>query len=116
MTEKENVLDEGVKSSDDKVPKIDMEKKMNYIENVAIGTIVAFKLPNGKVKSAMVMAKAPLRRKLKLETEYGKVFKIDYKDVVWVKTGNRFPKGVYEALKGIKGKGAHRNVEETEEA
>lgn len=113
MTEKlkENILDEGVKSADDKVPKIDMKKKMNYIENVAIGTIVAFKLPNGKVKSAMVIEKAPTRRKLKLETEYGKVFKIDYEDVVWVKTGNRFPKGVYEALKGV-----HRNVNETEEA
>jgi hypothetical protein len=40
---------------------------MNYIENVAIGTIVAFKLPNGKVKSAKVIEKAPTRRKLKLE-------------------------------------------------
>lgn len=115
MTEKlkENILDEGVKSADDKVPKIDMKKKMNYIENVAVGTIVAFKLSNGRVKSAMVMAKSPTRRKLKLETEYGKVFKVDYEDIVWVKTGNRFPKGVYEALKG---KGVHRNVEEAEEA
>ena len=50
--------------------------------------------------------------KLKLETEYGKTFIIDFNDVVWVKTGNRFPKGVYEALKG---KGAHRNVCRTEE-
>lgn len=113
MTEKlkENILDEGVKSTDDKVPKINMEKKMSYIENVANGTIVAFKLPNGKVKSAMVMEKSNTKRKLKLETEYGKTFIVDFNDVVWVKTGNRFPKGVYEALKGV-----HRNVKETEEA
>lgn len=110
MTEKlkENILD---KSASDEAPKINMEKKMNYIENVAVGTIVAFRLPYGKVKSAMVIEKSPTRRKLKLETEYGKVFIINYEDVVWVKTGNRFPKGVYEALKGV-----HRNVKETEEA
>lgn len=122
MTEeqKEKILKtDGVKIAD-KVPnedyksntKIDMAQKMPYIENVANGTIVAFKLPNGKVKSAMVMAKSSNKRKLKLETEYGKTFIVDFNDVVWVKTGNRFPKGVYEALKG---KGAHRDVCRTEE-
>ena len=47
---------DGVKIAD-KVPnedyksttKIDMAQKMPYIENVANGTIVAFKLPNGKL-------------------------------------------------------------------
>lgn len=122
MTEeqKEKILKtDGVKIAD-KVPnedyksttKIDMTQKMPYIENVVNGTIVAFKLPNGKVKSAMVMAKSNTKRKLKLETEYGKTFIVDFNDVVWVKTGNRFPKGVYEALKG---KGAHRDVCRTEE-
>lgn len=111
MTEeqKEKIL----KTDGVKIAKIDMAKKMPYIENVANGTIVAFKLPNEKVKSAMVMAKSSTKRKLKLETEYGKTFIVDFKDVVWVKTGNRFPKGVYEALKG---KGAHRDVCRTEKA
>ena len=59
MTEeqKEKILKtDGVKTT-----KIDMAQKMPYIENVANGTIVAFKLPNGKVKSAMVMESQALR-------------------------------------------------------
>lgn len=79
---------------------VDMSQKMRYIENIEIGTIVAFKLSNGKVKSAKVVKKSTKNRKLKLETDYGAEYIVSYDSVVWVRTGKRWPKGVYNLLKG----------------
>ena len=53
--------------TDDQVH-INMEQKMRYIENVELGTIVAFRLANGRVKSAKVVKKSTKSRKIKLET------------------------------------------------
>ena len=80
--------------------KVNMEQKMSYIENIDIGTIVAFRLSNGKVKSAKVTRKSTKNRKLKLETDYGAEYIISFEDVVWVRTGKRWPRGVYKLLKG----------------
>ena len=79
---------------------INMEQKMTYIENISIGTIVAFRLPNGRVKSAKVMKKSTKNRKLKLETDYGAEYIVSYEDIIWVRTGKRWPRGVYKLLKG----------------
>lgn len=80
---------------------IDMTRKMPYIENVKIGTLVAFRLPNGKVKSAKVIRKSTKNRKLKLETNYGAKYIVSYDDIIWVRTGKRWPRGVYRLLKGL---------------
>ena len=66
-----------------------------------IGTLVAFRLSNGKVKSAKVMKKSTKNRKLKLETNYGAEYIASYDDIIWVRTGKRWPRGVYNLLKGI---------------
>ena len=79
---------------------VNMEQKMTYIENIGIGTIVAFRLPNGRVKSAKVMRKSTKNRKLKLETDYGAEYIVSYDDIIWVRTGKRWPRGVYKLLKG----------------
>ena len=76
------------------------ERRMPYVENAPIDTIVAFKLPTGKVKSAKIINKFIKNRKLKVETAYGAQFIIPYDSVIWVKTGTRWPKGVYNLLKG----------------
>ena len=80
--------------------KINMEQKMPYIENVNIGTIIAFRLSNGKVKSAKVVRKSTKNRKLKVETDYGAEYIVSYEDIIWVRTGKRWPRGVYRLLKG----------------
>lgn len=80
---------------------IDMEQKMPYIENIEIGTLVAFRLSNGKVKSAKVTRKSTKNRKLKLETDYGAEYIVSFDDIVWVRTGKRWPRGVYKLLKGL---------------
>ena len=79
---------------------INMEQKMSYIENIDIGTIIAFRLSNGKVKSAKVTRKSTKNRKLKVETDYGAEYIVSYDDVIWVRTGKRWPRGVYKLLKG----------------
>lgn len=79
---------------------VDMEQKMPYIENAEIGALVAFRLASGKVKSAKIIKKSSKKRKLKLETEYGATYVVSYDDVVWVRTGARWPRGVYKLLKG----------------
>mgnify|MGYP001773574342 FL=1 len=84
---------------------VDMEQKMAYIESIKIGTLVAFRLSNGKVKSAKVMKKSTKNRKLKLETNYGAEYIASYDDIIWVRTGKRWPRGVYNLLKGITNEG-----------
>lgn len=79
---------------------IDVERKVPYIEQAEIGTMVAFTLPNGKVKSAKLINRSVKNRKIKVETSYGKQFVVSYDDVVWVRTNNRWPRGVYNMLKG----------------
>ena len=93
----QNITDEC--KSDDQVH-INMEQKMRYIENVELGTIVALRLANGRVKSAKVVKKSTKSRKLKLETNYNAEYIVSYDDIIWVRTGKRWPKGVYELLKG----------------
>lgn len=80
---------------------VNMEQKMRYIEGVELGALVAFRLSSGKVKSAKVVRKSTKNRKLKLETDYGAVYVVSFEDIIWVRTGKRWPKGVYRLLKGL---------------
>ena len=93
--------------AEDKVEKesanvdVDMEQKMPYIEGAVVGTIVAFWLPNGKFKSAKIIKKSTKRRQFMLETDYGAQYITPYEDIIWVRTGKRWPRGVYKLLKGL---------------
>lgn len=96
---KDNVV-ENV-SDNHKVYKVNNKDK--YIESIQIGVIVAFREPEtNKLNTAKVIKKSTKNRKLKLQTQYGAEFIIPYESVVWVKTGTRFPRGIYNELKGIK--------------
>lgn len=80
---------------------VDMGLKMPYIESAEVGTLVAFRLPNGKVKSAKIIKKSSRNRRFMLETDYGAQYVVPYEDIVWVRTGKRWPRGVYLLLKGM---------------
>lgn len=86
--------------------------KVKYVENAEIGTIVAFKLPDGRVKSAKIERRSTSRRKLKLVTQYGAEFVVPYEDIIWVRTTKRWPKGVYNLLKGKVAENENRSKEE----
>ena len=36
-----------------------------------------------------------------LETDYGAQYITPYEDIIWVRTGKRWPRGVYKLLKGL---------------
>lgn len=82
-------------------PVIDMERKMPYIESAQVGALVAFRLANGRVKSAKIVKKSTKNRRFMLETEYGAQYIVSYDDIVWVRTTKRWPLGVYKLLKGM---------------
>lgn len=86
-------------NTDDSENKEVGKKTKQYIENAPLGTIVAFTLPNGKVKSAAIINRSSKSQKLKVETSYGKQYIVPYDDVLWVKTANRWPKGIYQKFK-----------------
>lgn len=93
--------DTGTNNIDNKDVENKFEQKMRYIVNAPFGTLVAFRLPNGKVKSAKIVNRASKSQKLKLETAYGRQYIIPYSDVVWIKSTSKWPRGVYNQLKGI---------------
>lgn len=91
-----NAVDELV-NEEEATKKVEAKKK--YIEQAKIGTIVAFKLPSGKVISAAITKKSTSNRKFMVETKYGVEHKISFDDVIWVRTNKRWPKGIYQLFK-----------------
>lgn len=76
------------------------DDKNDRIQNAPIGTIVAFKAPGGRIRSAKIKLRSTTKRRLLVCTEYDAEYNISYDDVIWVKSGKRWPKGVYNLLKG----------------
>lgn len=76
------------------------DDKNDRIQNALIGTIVAFKAPGGRIRSAKIKLRSTVKRRLLVCTEYDAEYNISYDDVIWVKSGKRWPKGVYNLLKG----------------
>ena len=85
------------------------ESKEAYLEEAPIGTLVAFKVPDTaivrpgekKVKSAKIVGRNISKRKLRLQTEYDAFYIVPFENVLWVKTGSRWPRSIYNLLKGV---------------
>ena len=75
------------------------DDKNDRIQNAPIGTIIAFKAPGGRVRSAKIKLRSTANRRLLVCTEYDAEYNVSYDDVIWVKSGKRWPKGVYNLLK-----------------
>lgn len=97
------------------------KSKDEYIVNAEPGLIVAFRLcfkstKTGekltKVISGKILENNQTEKKYIVETRNGLKYGVPYRAVVWVKTGNRWPKGVYEEMK----QGSVRVLEEDEDA
>lgn len=72
--------------------------KSSYIDNAKIGFIVAFKVGNRTFSGKIIEINAT---GFVLETKNGVKFNVKRENIVWVKTGKRWPKGVFLALKGV---------------
>lgn len=97
----DNNSDAEVEINEENSTNINVEQKQKYLDNIQIGTLVAFKISEEKAKSAKVIRKSTKSRKLQVETSYGAIYTIPFEDVLWVRTGKRWPRGVYNMLKGI---------------
>jgi hypothetical protein len=83
------------------------KSKEDYIVDAQEGIIVAFRLnfeSNAGVKLTKVISGKILENNKDdetyvIETRNGLKYGVPYAAVVWVKTGNRWPKGVYEEMK-----------------
>lgn len=75
-------------------------KKQKYVDDAQPGVLVAFKTDTGKVKSAMIMKRSTSKRRFLLETKYGAKYKVSFDDVLWVRTNKRWPKGIFQLLRG----------------
>ena len=76
--------------------------KLKYINDCEIGTLIAF-MDGQKPRTAKLINRSRKRQLVKLVTQYGAEFVVAYKDIIWVrtsKTSRRWPKGVYNLLKG----------------
>ena len=99
---------EGLKSMDEvSTEKIIVDdRKKEYIKNLRKGTILAFRVKcSEKVLSAMVIEINIVN--ITVETKNGTKFIIDRDSILWVKTGERWPKGIYNLLKEGFGNGKH---------
>lgn len=81
----------------------DIAKRIKYINECKIGTIVAFKdtsRSDGKYRTGKIVSKNAQSQNLLIETEYEAIYNVSYIDVIWVKTGDRWPRKIYDILKG----------------
>jgi len=73
-----------------------VKTKEDYIKNLEVGTLVAFKLGN-----RMMSAKVTEVREddVKVECKNGSVYFVGKGSIAWVKTGARWPSGIFNALR-----------------
>lgn len=77
-----------------------MNDKTKYIEEAEVGCLIAFYDEKGKPRTAALVNRSSARQVIKVVTEFGWEFIVPYEKVLWVRKGNRWPKPVYEILKG----------------
>lgn len=94
---------EQVKNVKNEVKNVDRKVKNERILSAPIGTLIAFREPEtGKLNTAKLTNRNKTKKLIKCETQYGKEFLISFSDIVWTKTGSRWPKSIYNELKGKK--------------
>jgi transcription termination factor Rho len=76
----------------------DNASRKRYIESAKVGFIIAFKVNENRVLSGKIAE--IYKDKFVVETKTKVKFMVKKKNVLWVKTGARWPKGIYAALKG----------------
>ena len=78
----------------------DKAEKESYCENAVAGTVIAFRLPKKEFyMSAKIISNYQEKQRVEAETPTGKVYRISYINIIWVKTGKRWPSWVHQLLK-----------------
>jgi len=75
--------------------------KSSYVDEATIGNIIAFSINETKALSGMIEEISS--DSFVVKTKNGITFTVLKKNVLWVKTAGRWPRGIYLALKGEAG-------------
>ena len=78
----------------------EMLDKRKHIEDAEVGTLIAFYDGKGKPRTAALVNRSSSREVVKVVTEFDREFIVPYSNVIWVRKGYRWPRAVYEILKG----------------
>lgn len=80
--------------------------KKNYIENIQIGNIIAFKVEEDMYSGKVVDISRSDEGvpQFTVKTKNGSVYFPEVDDITWVKNGSHWPVGIYNALKLTKTK------------
>lgn len=79
-----------------------MQGKESYLLEAPLGTIVAFRVSPKKdiYLSGEIIERNTEERSFKVKTRKGAIYDVDFSSVLWVKTGKRWPRKVFELLFG----------------
>lgn len=93
----------------------EMVDKAKYIDKLEPGVLVAFYDNKGKPRTGKFVNRSSKKKIIKLVTEFGWEFIVPYENVLWIRFGNRWPKGVYKILKEYNKNGKKTSNNETAE-
>lgn len=93
----------------------EMVDKAKYIDELEPGVLVAFYDNKGKPRTGKFVNRSSKKKIIKLVTEFGWEFIVPYENVLWIRFGNRWPKGVYKILKEYNKNGKKTSNNETAE-
>ena len=103
VADAQKAINEAGEQVKNEVKNVDRKVKNERILSAPIGTLIAFREPEtGKLNTAKLTNRNKTKKLIKCETQYGKEFLISFSDIVWTKTGSRWPKSIYNELKGKK--------------
>lgn len=88
------------------------KSKESYIEEIKIGAMVAFRIGGLKMLSGKIIGITDMSNNYLVETKNGINFSVRRKNIVWVKTGERWPRGIFLALKGEAEDGKYKSNSE----
>ena len=81
---------------------VEKEKKENpkqhYIKNLVIGQLIAFEIPKNKMIAGKITEIK--NEHVRVQTKNGVYWNVRKDEIKWIKTGERWPKGIYQAFKG----------------
>ena len=92
-----------------------MVDKTKYIDELEPGVLVAFYDNKGKPRTGKFVNRSSKKKIIKLVTEFGWEFIVPYENVLWIRFGNRWPKGVYKILKEYNKNGKETSDNKTTE-
>ena len=89
----------------------EMLDKRKHIEEAEVGTLIAFYDEKGKPRTAALVNRSSSREVVKVVTEFEREFIVPYSNVLWVRKGPRWPRAVYEILKGYNKDAGTKDIE-----